>query len=151
MLAAGLVAAAQRGGGASQRRPHLQLVGVDDAGEDSEASLLMRTRSYLQARRLRDSLFPEGIFADPAWDILLDLFACKLEETKVCVSNACSAASVPATTALRHVDRLEQCGLVVRRPDPRDSRRIYVELTELASWRIELWLKATFQTEERAD
>ncbi|HEY0013725.1 MAG TPA: MarR family transcriptional regulator [Allosphingosinicella sp.] len=144
MLADRLAAAAERSPPETQR-PRLQLVGANDAPRAGGESLAVRTRHYLKARRLRESLFPEGLFADPAWDMLLDLFASRLEGHKVCVSSACSAASVPQTTALRWVDRLEECGLVVRRPDPQDSRRIYVELTELANWRIELWIKATFQ------
>lgn len=142
MLAEGLAAAAERVG-PEAHRPRLQLVGVNDV-RAGEASLSVRTRCYLRARRLREGLFPEGIFADPAWDMLLHLYACKLDGAKIGVSNACVAAGVPPTTALRWVDRLEECGLLERRPDPADSRRIYVELTEIAMWRIELWLNATF-------
>jgi DNA-binding transcriptional ArsR family regulator len=149
MLADGLVAAALRRN-AEPRRPRLRLVSVNGSDAEAEASLLNRTRCYLQARRLRDSLFPEGVFADPAWDLLLDLFACKLEGMKVCVSSACSSANVPQPTAIRWVERLEQCGLVERRADQDDSGRIYVELTPLATWRIELWLKATFEAEDDA-
>lgn len=145
MLADGLVAAAERGCSASaQQRPRLQLVGADEGQPGGQESLSMQVRCYLRARRLRDGLFPEGIFADPAWDMLLDLYACRLEGTEVCVSNACIAARVPHSTALRWVDRLEEFGLVERRPDPVDSRRIYVGLTDIATWRIELWLKAAF-------
>jgi hypothetical protein len=143
MLADMLVAAAERSG-PEAHRPRLQLVGVNDPARPGDADLSIQARCYLRSRRLREGLFPEGIFADPAWDMLLDLFACQLEGNRVCVSSACSAASVPSTTALRWVDRLEDCGLVARRPDPVDSRRIYVELTQLAASRIELWLNSTF-------
>ncbi|MEA3040560.1 MAG: hypothetical protein QOC65_49 [Sphingomonadales bacterium] len=141
-LAESLAAAAERVG-PEAHRPRLQLVEVGEL-RAGEASLAAQTRCYLRARRLREGLFPGGIFADPAWDMLLHLYACKLEGTRIGVSNACAAASVPSTTALRWVDRLEECGLVERRPDPTDSRRIYVELAEAAAWRMELWLNATF-------
>jgi hypothetical protein len=141
---ADMLAAAAEGSGSEPHPPRLQLVGVNDAPRDGEADLSIQARCYLRSRRLRDGLFPEGIFADPAWDMLLDLFACKLEGNRVCVSSACSAASVPSTTALRWVDRLEDCGLVKRHPDPADSRRIHVELTPLAASRIDLWLHSTF-------
>lgn len=147
MLAERLVLAAQHGSSAPQRLPRLQLVGHSDCRTAGAASLSIQARCYLRARRLREGLFPEGIFADPAWDMLLDLFACKLEGKKVGVTSACSAARVPSTTALRCLDRLEECGLVERRPDPSDCRRIYVELTSVAVARIELWLKATFHAE----
>jgi DNA-binding transcriptional ArsR family regulator len=150
MLAEALAAAAQCDSLSLQRRPRLQLVGAHDSRRAGDASLSTQVRNYLRARRLRDGLFPPGIFADPAWDMLLDLFACRLEESKVYISDACIAASVPQTTALRWVDRLEECGLVERHPDPADSRRIYVELTETAAWRIELWLSATFHADAAA-
>lgn len=142
MLSDMLVEAADRK--AEAQRPRLQLVGANRGSRGGAESLLVPTRHYLRARRLREGLFPEGIFADPAWDMLLDLFASELEGKKVCVSSACSMAGVPATTALRWVDRLEECGLVERRADPTDSRRINVELTLLATARIELWLNSTF-------
>lgn len=147
MLAEALAVAAQCTGLEPQPRPRLQLVGLNDCQRAGEVSLATQARCYLRARRLREGLFPEGIFADPAWDMLLDLFACRLEETRVYIGDACVAAIVPHTTALRWVDRLEECGLVIRHPDPADSRRIYVELTETAAWRIELWLNATFHAD----
>lgn len=150
MLADGLIAAAERSVPAAQQRPHLQLVGVNDGQPAGDADMAARTRCYLRARRLREGLFPERIFADPAWDMLLDLYACRLEGTKVCVSNACIAARVPHSTALRWIDRLEEYGLVERRPDPTDHRRLHVELTDMATWRIELWLKATFHADPAA-
>lgn len=144
MLADELAAAAQRSNPAAQRHPPLHLVGANDHETSGKAMLSARTRCYLRARRVREGLFPESIFADPAWDMLLDLFASKLEGTEVCVSDACSAAGVPPTTALRWLCRLEDSGLLVRRSDPKDSRRIHVELTAIAVWRVELWLKTTF-------
>jgi DNA-binding transcriptional ArsR family regulator len=146
MLADRLASAAERSGVDAQR-PRLQLVGGQGAPRVDDGSLAARVRCYLRARRLREGLFPPGLFADPAWDLLLDLFACKLEDKRVCVSSACSAAGVPQTTALRWIDRLEECGLVKRLPDRDDSRRIYVELTDLAACRVELWLKATFRAD----
>jgi DNA-binding MarR family transcriptional regulator len=150
-LAEGLVVAAHRNSSEPQQHRRLQLVGVDDCRRPGEGTLAARVRCYLRARRLRDGLFPKRIFSDPAWDMLLDLYACKAEGTRVGVSNACLAANVPSTTALRYVDRLEECGLVERQPDPEDNRRIYVELTDVAAWRIELWLNATFDEGPEAD
>lgn len=143
-LAEGLVVAAQRTDSAPHSPP-LQVVGSDDPRRSGGGGPAARAaRCYLRARRLRDGLFPERVFADPAWDMLLELYACKAEGKKLGVSNACVAAIVPQTTALRCLDRLEECGLVHRQPDPADSRRINVELSDVATSRIELWLNATF-------
>jgi DNA-binding MarR family transcriptional regulator len=84
--------------------------------------------SIMRARRLRASFFEEELFADPAWDMLLELFHAELTHRRVPVSNLCSAAAVPATTALRWLKMLVDKGLVARRDDPLDGRRVYVEL-----------------------
>ena len=97
-------------------------------------------RQYLYARRLRERLLPAELFADPAWDVLLDLYASELEGRPVSISSACIAAAVPATTALRWLGRLEELGLTEREDDPLDSRRSYVRLTVRAREGIERWL-----------
>jgi hypothetical protein len=56
-------------------------------------------RAVIRARRLRNQFFADELFADPAWDMLLDLFAAGLEKRRVSVSSLCIAAAVPPTTA----------------------------------------------------
>jgi DNA-binding MarR family transcriptional regulator len=87
-----------------------------------------RIIAIVRARRLRTRFLPDDLFADPAWDIMLDLFQAELLLQRVAVSSLCVAAAVPATTALRWITTLVQRGLLVRRPDPLDGRRIFVEL-----------------------
>lgn len=89
-------------------------------------------RRHIRLRRSRDELFAEPIFADPAWDILLDLYAAHLENSSVSVSSACIAAAVPGTTALRWLTMLTERGLVHRQDDPFDRRRAYVSLAPSA-------------------
>ena len=48
----------------------------------------------------------------------------------------CIAAAVPATTALRWLKTLVQEGLFVRRADPHDGRRVFVELAPDASFAL---------------
>lgn len=90
-------------------------------------------RNLIRIRRLRDQFFPRELFADPAWDMLLDLMAARLEKNRVAVSSLCIAAAVPATTALRWIRTLTEHGLFVRRADPEDGRRIFIELSDSAS------------------
>ncbi|MEO7750802.1 MAG: MarR family transcriptional regulator [Sphingomicrobium sp.] len=85
-------------------------------------------RLVIRARRLRSRFFPEELFADPAWDMLLDLLQAELSHLRVPVSSLCIAAAVPATTALRWLKTLVSQGLFVRRADPLDGRRVFVEL-----------------------
>ena len=87
-----------------------------------------RINAMIRARRLRSRFLPDDLFADPAWDIMLDLLQAELLHQRVAVSSLCVAAAVPATTALRWITTLVQRGLVVRRPDPLDGRRVFVEL-----------------------
>ena len=84
--------------------------------------------NLIRARRLRGRFFPEELFADPAWDMLLDLLQAEIRQHRVPVSSLCIAAAVPATTALRWVKTLVGQGLFVRRADPHDGRRVFVEL-----------------------
>ena len=89
-------------------------------------------RRAIRARRLRDQRFGAGLFEDPGWDILLDLFAADLEGTQVSVSSLCIAASVAPTTALRWIAKLTDSGMLERRPDPFDRRRAFMELSSSA-------------------
>ena len=90
-------------------------------------------RSVIRARRLRGRFFAEELFADPAWDMLLDLLQAEIAQLRVPVSSLCIAASVPATTALRWLKSMTEKGIFVRRADPHDGRRVFVELSRDAS------------------
>lgn len=90
-------------------------------------------RSVIRARRLRTRYFSEHLFADPAWDMLLDLLQAEIAQLRVPVSSLCIAAAVPATTALRWLKTMVQEGIFVRRADPHDGRRVFVELAPEAS------------------
>lgn len=90
-------------------------------------------RSVIRARRLRSRYFPEELFADPAWDMLLDLLQAEISQLRVPVSSLCIAAAVPATTALRWLKNMVDEGLFVRRADPHDARRVFVELAPQTS------------------
>ena len=87
-----------------------------------------QVRALIRARRLRDGFFGDGLFEEPAWDMMLDLFAAELEGARVSVSSLCIAAAVAPTTALRWIGRLTAEGWFERRPDPRDRRRAFVAL-----------------------
>ncbi|WP_233150975.1 MarR family transcriptional regulator [Sphingomonas mollis] len=100
--------------------------GVKPASEVADPQII---RQAIRARRLRDSFFGDGLFEDPAWDMLLDLYAAHLEGSRVSVSSLCIAAAVAPTTALRWITRLTEAGLVERLPDPTDRRRAFMTLS----------------------
>jgi hypothetical protein len=94
------------------------------------AAVAAAAKASYRLRREREKLFGAGLFADPIWDMLLDLLIAAAEGRRVCVSSACIASSVPVSTALRHIAHMEKLGLVMRMPNPKDSRSSYVELTD---------------------
>ena len=91
---------------------------------------LERVNWLIRARRTRARYLTPELFADPAWDILLDLLRAELAHERISVSSACIAAAVPPTTGLRWLKTLEQHGLVVRQCDLHDARRTFVVLSQ---------------------
>lgn len=100
---------------------------------DAPAVSLDAIRQVIRARRIRTRFFDEELFADPAWDMLLDLLQAEIAQHRVPVSSLCIAAAVPATTALRWIKTMTDAGLFSRRADPHDGRRVFVELSPTAS------------------
>ncbi|HMT40451.1 MarR family winged helix-turn-helix transcriptional regulator [Sphingorhabdus sp.] len=99
-------------------------------------------RNVIKLRRMRERLLGEDLFADPGWDILLDLFAAQEEGQQVSVSSLCIAAAVPPTTALRWITNMTEAGYLVRRQDPYDARRVYIELSENMAERLKEYFEA---------
>ena len=96
---------------------------------ERDRHLIGLARAIHRLRRRRELYFDTGLFSDPAWDLLLHLYVATGEDRPLDVSRACRAAAVPTTTALRWLSRLEADGLVQRRSDPLDARRVKVGLT----------------------
>lgn len=96
-----------------------------------------RRRKEILVRRVRNSrarrtqFFSGKLFSDPAWDILLELYAAELAQHRIAIGAVSVSAAVPETTGLRWINALEQRGLVSRQHDPFDARRVYVRLTEI--------------------
>jgi DNA-binding MarR family transcriptional regulator len=101
-----------------------------------------RVIAILRARRLRTKFFDPDLFADPAWDILLELYAAELSQIRVPIGNLAISAAVPATTGIRWINILERKGLVRRADDPLDARRTFIELTPHASEKMSELLSA---------
>jgi DNA-binding MarR family transcriptional regulator len=133
----------------------LSAAGVSAAGADAaqrpeESSAPARpvpsdsamVRAILRLRRLRDQHFEPALFADPAWDILLDLTAAGIERRQVAVSSLCIAAAVPPTTALRWITQMTEQAILIRKPDPVDGRRVFIALSDAAAAAMTAYLAA---------
>ncbi|MCJ2178321.1 MarR family transcriptional regulator [Novosphingobium album (ex Hu et al. 2023)] len=90
-------------------------------------------RKIIRQRQQRVRHFDPGLFADPAWDMLLDLTAARVEHKRVSVTSLCIASGVPPTTALRWIGQMVEAGLFARVCDDSDRRRAFIELTDRAA------------------
>jgi hypothetical protein len=81
-----------------------------------------RAEALYVGRRIRDAMFPRGLFGEPAWDLLLDLFLTLRTEASVSLEQACSVTGVPRATALRYIEMLEDFGLVTANRSGGDDR-----------------------------
>ncbi len=89
-----------------------------------------QVRKLIRHRQLRARFIEGDLFADPAWDILLDLTAARVENVRVSVSSLCIAAGVPPTTGLRWISQMTEAGLLQRVEDATDRRRAFIELSD---------------------
>lgn len=108
---------------------------------------------WLAARRLRTNVFRPGLFSDPAWDILLDLYTAEERGERVKITSLIGATAIPHSTIIRWARIMTQEGLLVRQKDPRDGRRIYVRLSPEARDLMEAYFemlgaRATFPTSD---
>ena len=98
---------------------------------DAELASLQLAVSLYDLRRKRDAAAErKGLFGEPGWDILLDLYIAEQRRAVLQVFSVCIDASVPSTTILRWIARLEREELIYRVADTTDARRRYVRLTD---------------------
>jgi DNA-binding MarR family transcriptional regulator len=97
-----------------------------------DAQLLATAKALYAQRRRRDQTFGAhaGLFGEPAWDILLDLYITQGQGRLISVTDSTLASQAPATTGLRYLASLADVDLVERVADPTDGRRQFLRLTE---------------------
>lgn len=111
----------------------------DGTLSEADSAVVSKIRRILKFRDIRARVFQaDDLFADPAWDMLLEIFVADLTQHKMPVSSACMSARVPATTGLRWLKVLERQGLIRRFDDPHDRRRVFVSLTPEAFTKMRL-------------
>jgi hypothetical protein len=108
---------------------------VTDQMKEREQARAWADRLYAERRR-RDSLFPDGLFGEPAWDLLLAMFTAREKGHAMILCRAYKAAGVSDTTGRRLLDRMEEEGLITRRRAPRSRKMRIVELTDKAVERL---------------
>ena len=99
------------------------------------------------ARRERERLMGSKLFGEPGWDIMLALYCMPHRGERLAVTSLSLAAAVPQTTAIRWQTILQEEGLIRRLEDPKDARRIYVELTGKGRDQIEGYLQTLYDAD----
>lgn len=112
-----------------------------DISRNSEAPARRSVIDYAdRVRRIRirrNEMLGLTSLRDPVWDMLLDLLVARDRNDQTSIGSLCQGSGVPPTTALRHLEQLEQQGMIERWPDPEDQRRTLVRLLPEAALRIE--------------
>ena len=106
-----------------------QLFPVTDDVQKNAARHGRAVKATMAVRELRGLYFNRNLFADPAWDLLLELYQAHLEQRRLSVSALLKAGGQPATTNLRWLAKLERDALAERVNDKLDARRIWVSLS----------------------
>jgi hypothetical protein len=96
--------------------------------------------SILQIRRRRSEVFGEGLFSDPAWDILLELFAAQLRQRRLELTDLESIA--PTSTLARWVAVLQERGLVICELDALCPDRFWIALSGECAAEMSAFLNA---------
>lgn len=105
-------------------------------------STWLMARELLHHRRQRTRFFAASMFGEPAWEMLLTLFANTPGEDGMTVNKLIAAAGVPATSGKRWLDYLEQEQLLTRRDHASDQRMTVVTLTPKAKGLLTNYLES---------
>jgi hypothetical protein len=100
---------------------------------DRPVSLTTLARDLYKVSGIFDGLIGSPIASNPVLNMLLDLIIAREGGSQVSVTSLCIASREPTTSALRHIARMEQQGLVIREADEGDHRRSWVSLTDRAA------------------
>lgn len=127
------------------QRPDMRTRPTANVAEDHNVSKSDRLLELSRMRRLRPSFFPDKVFSNPSWNMLLDLMEHQLTGRRLSVSSLCLGSGAAISTASRRLAELEAAGYVRRFDDPEDGRRQFVQLTSSAFDMVTAYLLALKQ------
>ncbi|PAL25911.1 winged helix DNA-binding protein [Sphingopyxis sp. GW247-27LB] len=110
-------------------------------GGNEQDQLAAIAQSEFHNRRRRDSLIRYDLFAEPAWDMLLDLYIQYHRGQPVAVDRLCTVAATASTTALRWLALLIERELVIRSSAAEDDGIVRVALSERGIGEMERYLR----------
>lgn len=85
--------------------------------------------SILAGRRGREAAIGRELFSDPAWDILLELFAAHLGKRGMLVQELARSIDIPESTVVRWIRVLGERGLVTSVSERGERERASIELS----------------------
>jgi hypothetical protein len=107
---------------------------------DASALTEKQIAAILELRRARAKYFGTELFADPAWDILLQLFAAKLGGRRLRLADLETLA--PRTTLARWAAVLEERGFVSCHFEPGGNTKLSLEISPLGAARMSELLRS---------
>lgn len=97
--------------------------------ERDAINLAKKAMTLLRLSRSRADLLPSDLIGEPGWEMLLELFIQFAGGAKVSTTSLAVATNTPVATAIRHITKLEEHGLVARSDAQTDKRVTFVQLT----------------------
>jgi DNA-binding transcriptional ArsR family regulator len=119
----------------------IQIVGEKPGGVSPEVKLPELACRIHNSRRERRRFFPDALFADPAWDMILALFCAESRGERMSVTALGYSVGLPQATAARWISSLRKAGLIDQLQDDHDRRRKFLMLSELARDNVMSWLE----------
>lgn len=92
--------------------------------------------SVLAYRRGREAAFGRDLFSDPAWDLLLELYAARLAGRSVTLAELATAIDIPRSTSARWINALVERGLIITTTDSVDCTQLRLDLSPDAAARM---------------
>ena len=83
------------------------------------------------------------MIAEPGWDMLLELAVADIDGKGIPTTSLAYAANTPISSGLRRLAEMEKAGLITRRPDDADRRRVLGFITQLGREKIDQYLAQT--------
>jgi len=100
---------------------------VESHPADQDVSGLLATAEVLLDERWAiTEAFDRKLFVEPAWTMLLLVFAAFAKRESITVGHLRKSVGLAPASALRALGRLEELGLIARTPDLQDLRRVHV-------------------------
>lgn len=136
----------EQGKDAGDAAPHCVIHGGDEC--DRLAAI---ARREAQARRRRNRLIRYDFFAEPAWEMLLDLYIHRHGGRSVDARTLCAATIASPATALRWLRLLIDQGLIAWSPPGLGDSDVQITLSERGAEEIDRYLRDDLHRAEADD